>query len=263
MDFAAYKRNELAHQERKYGSTPRTQEPVTVATFERKFLTPAHRQGGSSRGELFSRCVAAALPAITPGVRVLDYACGRGDLGVYLALKGATVDGMDVSPAAIDVARRKAAASGVDVRFASMDCEALAYPDQTFDLVVGFEALHHVIVYPRMPAELARIMKPGSRAIFAENWGADNPLFQMWRRATSLRKANSSDRGEIILGNAILRERLSKYFAISVDAFAITYTVKKYVRGAGVLTALRKFDRALERVLPSACGESVITLTRR
>src|SRR3989441_7248933 len=46
------------------------------------------------------------------GLRVLDAGCGDGWLSVILAKRGATVDGFDISPRAIQCARRRAVANG-------------------------------------------------------------------------------------------------------------------------------------------------------
>lgn len=256
VDFSLFKRNELDHQDRRYGRA--RPNAYDRDRFAREFLLPIH-EGGNARGELYSRAFAKR-----PSGRVLDYACGKGHLAIRLAIDANDVSAFDVSPEGIRVARRQAELSNVKVDFRVMDAEHLEYEDESFDGVIGFEALHHVIIYPRMPSELHRVMKPGAKAVFAENWGGDNPVFDVWRRNTSLKKHNSSSRGEVILNRRLLDEHLSGWFDIEVEAFSLTYMLKKYVSSSAVCAALYGLDKALLRLpVERFCGESVITLTKR
>lgn len=256
VDFSLFKQNELDHQDRRYGRA----RPVAYdkESFARSFLLPIH-EGGIARGELYARAFAKR-----PSGKVLDYACGKGHLAIRLAMDQNEVSAFDVSPAGIRVATEQASLSGVKVDFRVMDAEHLDYADECFDGVIGFEALHHVIIYPGMARELCRVMKPGAKAVFAENWGGDNPLFDVWRRNTSLKKHNSSKRGEVILSRPLLDEYLSDYFDIDVEAFSLAYMAKKYVRSRSACACLYALDKALLRLpMKDFCGESVITLTKR
>jgi 2-polyprenyl-3-methyl-5-hydroxy-6-metoxy-1,4-benzoquinol methylase len=117
------------------------------------------------------------------GLEVLDYGCGHGQLGIYLALLGAKVSGFDLSSKGIEVANWATSKYGLDCSFKAMDAEELDYPGDSFDLVVGFGVLHHVIKYPRSRFHLERVLKPKGRAIFHETlW--DNSLINFVRRWT-------------------------------------------------------------------------------
>lgn len=59
-----------------------------------------------------------------PGTRVLELGCGPGRNAVWLARQGCAVDAVDLSDAALDWGRERAAAAGVDVRFARADALA-------------------------------------------------------------------------------------------------------------------------------------------
>ena len=73
---------------------------------------------------------------LRPG-RAIDLGCGVGDNAIFLAQHGFDVVGVDFSPAAIEQARERARAAGVDVRFEVADVFAL--PDLgEFDLVVDY-----------------------------------------------------------------------------------------------------------------------------
>jgi len=266
-NFNALKKAEHAYQNTKYSKIPlaRARHKTSIEQYERQFLTPI-QSGGPSRGQMFGRTVQKLLSHDIRGKKVLDYCCGKGDLGVYLAMQGAEVSGIDVSEEAINIANYKAKLNQVHCDFQVMDAEHLRFPDATFDYVIGLEALHHVIIYPKVASELARVLQPRGRAYFAENWGGDNPLFQLWRNWTSLRRANSSQRGEVILSWTILHARLEPIFcSIEVEPQSFLYMSKKYLRIRPLLSALNVFDGVLIRAVPfmgRLCGESVISLQK-
>ncbi len=109
----------------------------------------------------------AGLLSLAAGARVLDVAAGRGTTALLLADEhGATVDGVDLSPANVTLARGAAAATGVAgrTRFTVGDAERLPYPDGLFDAVVCECALCTFPDKPTAAAELARVLRPGGRA---------------------------------------------------------------------------------------------------
>lgn len=76
------------------------------------------------------------------GKRILDYGCGSGWLGVYLAKQGASVEGFDISERLIEVASMRARVNGVAsaCNFRRMIAESLEYPDEYFTLSLGFRS---------------------------------------------------------------------------------------------------------------------------
>ena len=116
------------------------------------------------------------------GRRVLECGCGDGRLSVLLASAGAEIYAFDISPASVELCRRRAIAWGVADRLvtAVADLEDLPYPDMTFDVVCGVFVLHHVNV-PLAGRNILRVMKPEGRAIFLEN-SAANPVLMFGRR---------------------------------------------------------------------------------
>lgn len=105
------------------------------------------------------------------GHRVLDVGCGMGDNAILLALAGAEVTGVDVSPRSVEVAERRARASGLPVppRFLCAPIETADLPLGAFDVIWGDGVLHHVI--PELDAVLARLRavgRPSARFVFSE-----------------------------------------------------------------------------------------------
>lgn len=118
---------------------------------------------------------------ITRGTRVLDVGCGQGDLTLALLARGAVLTALDLSPAILDVARRRTAlyADGRTATFVAAPVECTELPSASFDVVVGRWILHHVDL-DAAAGELARLLVPGGRAIFLENSGA-NPVLNFAR----------------------------------------------------------------------------------
>ena len=104
--------------------------------------------------------------AIGPGERVLDVGCGTGAFARRLvdANPAQSVTGADVSAGMLAEARRKLG-DAPNVRFVEARAEALPFPDGAFEVVVSASALH----YARRPgaalAEIARVLRPGGRAV--------------------------------------------------------------------------------------------------
>jgi 2-polyprenyl-3-methyl-5-hydroxy-6-metoxy-1,4-benzoquinol methylase len=168
-----------------------------------------------------------ALEAIgdVRNLRVLDYACGYGNLGLYLSEKGARVWGFDLSQPAIETANKAAQRYGLAAEFAQMDAAALSYPDDFFDLVVGFGVLHHVIKYPQTDAHLFRVLKRGGRAVFHETlW--DNPLINLVREFTS----EHSDAGDAHLTEHEIRRFSRNFSQVELKKRHLLYMLKRLAK---------------------------------
>ena len=80
--------------------------------------------------------LASQQAAFKPGDRVLDVACGEGRNSVWLAQQGCEVVGTDVSPLALEKARRLAAERGVTVSWVEGDIRSWEWEPDRFDAVV-------------------------------------------------------------------------------------------------------------------------------
>src|SRR4051812_46173466 len=69
----------------------------------------------------------ARLP-IEAGMRVLDVACGTGNLAIPAARQGADVSGVDIAPNLIEQAKQRAETEGLRANFEEGDAEQLPYP---------------------------------------------------------------------------------------------------------------------------------------
>lgn len=75
-------------------------------------------------------------------MHVLDLGCGNGDNAVWLAQQGINVTACDISPTAVNCARQRAAAAGVQIQFHVIDVLTDALPGQDFDVVFDRGLLH-------------------------------------------------------------------------------------------------------------------------
>jgi len=104
---------------------------------------------------------------IAPGRRVLDLATGTGALALAFAARGLTVTGLDIAPDLLDVARRRAAAGGLDAGFREGTAEDTGLPDASFDLVSAGQCWWW-FDSDRAASEAARLLVPGGRLLICD-----------------------------------------------------------------------------------------------
>ncbi len=102
------------------------------------------------------------------GKRLVDVGCGGGILAESMVQRGATVTGIDMSEAPLEVARIHRLESGVEVDYRQMTAEALAaeQPD-SFDVVCCLEMLEHVPDPSQVVRACAELCKPGGHLYFS------------------------------------------------------------------------------------------------
>jgi demethylmenaquinone methyltransferase/2-methoxy-6-polyprenyl-1,4-benzoquinol methylase len=158
---------------------------------------------------------AADLAHVRAGDRVLDVATGTGDLALELAGRvapGGEVVGTDFSPRMLELARTKASAGGVQIRFEPGNALALPYRDDEFDAAtVGFGARNFSDLDQGL-REMARVVRPGGRAVVLEITAPRRPplstFFELW-----------FDRGVPALGRIAGDREAYSYLPSSVRRF--------------------------------------------
>ena len=110
--------------------------------------------------------------AIASGEDVLDVGCGTGTLAVAAAraAPGVTVTGLDADASILTRARRRAAASGLEIRFDEGRSTALPYADASFDVVLSTLFFHHLPDDGKRQtaAEIVRVLRPGGRLVVGD-----------------------------------------------------------------------------------------------
>ncbi|HEX5707657.1 MAG TPA: methyltransferase domain-containing protein [Pyrinomonadaceae bacterium] len=117
---------------------------------------------------------------LRPGMRVLDVACGSGNLAIHAARAGAQVTGVDIAANLLEQARQRAEAEGLTIQFDEGDAESLPYADATFDVVVS---MFGAMFAPRpelVASELLRVCRRGGRVAMA-NWTPEGFVGQMFK----------------------------------------------------------------------------------
>jgi len=125
------------------------------------------------------RRVALDWIGVGSGDRVVDLACGTGDLAELATQRGARVLGVDFSLAML----RGCHARGVGAELVQADGEALPLPDAVASAATCGFALRNFVNLPRIFEELARVLEPGGRVAFIE---VDRPRSKLLRFAHSL-----------------------------------------------------------------------------
>jgi SAM-dependent methyltransferase len=119
---------------------------------------------GGVRGP--AREAVARAAGIEAGASVLDVGCGSGEFCELAAARGARVSGTDAAAGLVEFARRRLPEA--DLRVGPI--EQLPWPDDNFDLVVGFNAFQFAADFVAALAEAGRVTRSGGRVAIC-NWG--------------------------------------------------------------------------------------------
>ena len=111
--------------------------------------------------------VVVEAAGVRPGQRVLDVACGTGNVAIRAAEAGAEVVASDLTPENFPAGRRNAQRSGVEVEWVEADAEALPFDDAEFDVVTSAVGAMFAPRHERVADELLRVCKPGGTIAMA------------------------------------------------------------------------------------------------
>jgi ubiquinone/menaquinone biosynthesis C-methylase UbiE len=121
------------------------------------------------------------LARIEPGDTVLDLGCGTGTLAIAAARRvgqGGAVHAVDPAEHLLARARKKARRAKANVTFEVGAGGALAFADESFDVVLTSLVLHHLShdELRHTVHEIRRVLKPGGRALLVDIGGAQDPV---------------------------------------------------------------------------------------
>jgi ubiquinone/menaquinone biosynthesis C-methylase UbiE len=122
--------------------------------------------------------------ALAPGSRVLEVGCGAGFLSVALAQRELRVHAIDSAETMVELTRQQAAESGVTdlLSVGAGDVYALAFKDDSFDLVVALGVIPWLERPELAIGEMARVSMPSGHVLLTDgNQVALNLLLDPWK----------------------------------------------------------------------------------
>lgn len=153
------------------------------------FETLKERQGevwGSGAFELIEESIADMHDTLVgalwgaSGDAWLDAGCGTGAVAERAAARGARVTGVDLAPALVETAARKAQAKGLAIEYGVGDVEKLPFGDASFDVVSSSVGAIFAPDHAQTARELARVTRPGGR-LGLTAWCPDGRIGEMFR----------------------------------------------------------------------------------
>ena len=117
---------------------------------------------------------------VPPGSKLLDVACGSGQLALFAARDGIDVSGIDIAENLIERASARAAAERLPACFQAADAEELPFLDGSFDVVVSLLGAMFAPRPYRVARELVRVCVPGGTIAMA-NWTAGGFIGEMFK----------------------------------------------------------------------------------
>jgi SAM-dependent methyltransferase len=196
-----------------------------------------------------------------PDTRVLDVACGTGNLAIPAARAGARVTGVDIAVNLLEQGRERARAEGLDIQFDEGDAEKLPYEDAAFDVVVSmFGAIF--APHPEMVvAELTRVCRPGGTIAMA-NWTPGGFVGQMFKLTASHVPPPPGMPSPLLWGDeAVVRERLGQKSS-DLRLTRRLMTFKFPFSPANVVESFRLYYGPTQRAFEALDSNSQIALRR-
>ena len=114
---------------------------------------------------------ALLLAALSPGTRVLDVGCGKGEATVHAALAGAEVYGLDYAEGSLSLSRASLQVLPEDARKRTVliraDAKSIPFTDESFDRIFILDLIEHLHDWELSTAlrEVRRLLKPGGYVV--------------------------------------------------------------------------------------------------
>jgi SAM-dependent methyltransferase len=144
---------------------------------------------------------------IVPGCKLLDIACGSGQLALMAAKDGIEVTGVDIAGNLVERARARAKAEGLNARFEEADAEFLPFADASFDVVVTLIGAMFAPQPQLVAQELLRVCAPGGTIAMA-NWTPQGFVGQMFKAISKFITPSGMPAPVLWGDEATVRERL-------------------------------------------------------
>ena len=152
-------------------------DPQAYREFERSGWNRSARKYADAFGRSTAPFAEPLLDAagVVAGTRLLDVACGPGDLAAGASSRGAETVGVDLAEEMIEEARLR----NPTVEFHQAPAEALPFGDCSFDAVCCSFGMHHFAEPLRAASEAYRVLAPSGRLAFTVWAGDKSVLFNI------------------------------------------------------------------------------------
>jgi len=194
------------------------------------------------RRRMLRRLITTCAPTDRP-LHILDAGCGTGGTMEALADLG-EIHGCDLSGDALEMCRARG-----DWELSCSTVEAMAYPDEQFDVVVSADVLEHVPDDARAMREAARVLRPGGllvAAVPAHMW-----LWSEHDEALGhLRRYSRSQFRALVEGAGLQTKKLTEAVALALPAVLMYRAMRRLTRRVGrPKTSLVRLPGVLNRLL--------------
>jgi len=194
------------------------------------------------RRRMLRRLISIYAPTDRP-LRILDAGCGTGGTMAALGALG-EIHGCDLSVDALAMCRSRG-----DWELSCSTVEAMAYPDERFDVVVSADVLEHVPDDHRAMREMVRVLRPGGllvAAVPAHMW-----LWSEHDEALGhLRRYSRGEFRELVEGAGLQTKKLTEAVVLALPAVLTYRAVRRLTRRAGrPKTSLVRLPKVLNRLL--------------
>lgn len=128
---------------------------------------------------------------------VLEIGLGVGADHERFAIAGARLHGVDLTPRAVEITRRRLAIRGLVSDLKVADAEALPFESESFDLVYSWGVIHHSPATPQAAREILRVLRPGGefRVMVYHTWSLVGLM--LWVRYGLMRRKPFTSLAEI------------------------------------------------------------------
>lgn len=117
---------------------------------------------------------------ISPGTKLLDVACGAGQLTIPATMKGIDVTGLDLAQNLVDQTNERLMAEGLNATAVQGDAENLPFDDNSFDVVLSLIGSMFAPRPELVASEMLRVCRPGGKVIMG-NWTPEGHVGQMFK----------------------------------------------------------------------------------
>ncbi|MBU2102889.1 MAG: class I SAM-dependent methyltransferase [Candidatus Omnitrophica bacterium] len=184
-----------------------------------------------------------SLARLDASKKVLEIGCGTGLLTRRIAPSGAPITAIDISRDLISRATRDVVCNNVE--FKICDVDALPFEDNSFDVALGTNVLHHLDV-PSAMKEIYRVLKSDGVIVFSEP-NIINPQIMIQRCIPLVRYITQETKNE----KAFFRVSLGKFLrrigfsSVRIDPYDFLHPLVP----PALIQKVERLSKILERVL--------------